>query len=106
MTNRDRPNYGNAYTLDYYWYPTRFTCVTKIARPCWANGGVMNKLLENDFDTIEDHMWDDYCRGFLAGEIIGMPTDENLKMVRKAEKLWKDDCYGYYQDVLDEVCEY
>ena len=67
---------------------------------------VMNKLLENDFDTIEDHMWDDYCRGFLAGEIIGMPTDENLKMVRKAEKLWKDDCYGYYQDVLDEVCEY
>lgn len=66
---------------------------------------VMNELLENDFDTIEDHMWDDYCKGFLAGEIIGYPTEDNLKKVRKVEKLWKDSCYGYYQEVLDEVCE-
>lgn len=66
---------------------------------------IMNDLIENDFDTIEDHMWDDYCKGFLAGEIIGMPTEDNLKKVRRVEKLWQDDCYGYYQEVLNEVLD-
>ena len=67
---------------------------------------VMNDLLTNDFDVVEDHMWDDYCRGFLAGEIIGFPTEDNLKKVRKAEKIWKDSPdYGYYQEVLNDVLE-
>lgn len=67
---------------------------------------VMKELFENDFDTTEDHLWDDYCKGFLAGEILGMPTIDNIKMVMVAEELWKDnDTYGYYQEVLNEVLE-
>ena len=53
--------------------------------------------------SVDDHMWDDYCRGFLAGEIIGYPNEENMKLVKKAEKLWKDTSCGYYQDVLNKV---
>ena len=50
------------------------------------------------------HMWDDLCKGFLAGEILGNPTEENLNKVKKANRLWKDvDKYGYYQEVLNEV---
>ena len=60
--------------------------------------------IENEIVPTEDHMWDDYCKGFLAGEILGMPTKENLKKVQKAEYLWRDvDTYGYYQEVLEEV---
>ena len=65
---------------------------------------IMEHVLTNGFDVIKDHMWDDYCRGFLAGEILGMPTDENLKKVTKAEKLWEyPSYYGYYHEVLGEV---
>lgn len=64
--------------------------------------------LINEINNIETelpcHMWDYLCKGFLAGEILGMPTEENLKKVKKAEKLWEDvDTYGYYQEVLNEV---
>ena len=52
----------------------------------------------------ENHMWDCYCKGFLAGEILGEPTEENIMKVSKAEKLWNDtDEYGYYQEVLNAV---
>lgn len=59
----------------------------------------------NNIETeLPCHMWDELCKGFLAGEILGEPTDENLKKVKKAEKLWEDtDTYGYYQEVLNEV---
>jgi hypothetical protein len=56
----------------------------------------------------EDHGWDDYCRGFLAGQIFGMPTTENIKLAEKAEELWNADDgtrYGYYQEVLEEIRE-
>lgn len=60
--------------------------------------------IEKEIIPAEEHAWDDYCKGFLAGEILGMPTKENLKKVQKAEKLWRDvDTYGYYQEVLEEV---
>lgn len=65
-----------------------------------------NKFIDeiNEIETaIECHMWDDICKGFLAGEIIGLPTEENLKKVKRAEKLWDDPDYGYYQEVLNEV---
>lgn len=52
---------------------------------------------------IKDHDWDEYCKGFLAGEILGMPTEENMELVNKAEKLWEDTSYEYYQEVLEEV---
>ena len=69
------------------------------------------KLTEETIDGInnesiktEDHARDDYCKGFLAGEILGLPTEDNLNKVRMAEELWKDsDKYGYYQEVLEEV---
>ena len=52
----------------------------------------------------ENHMWDEYCKGFLAGEIIGLPTEGNMVLVNRAEKLWEDtDKYGYYQEVLEDV---
>jgi len=53
--------------------------------------------------SVSDHMWDDYCKGFLAGEILGYPTPETMEKVKEAEKLWKNDSYGYYQEVLNEV---
>lgn len=65
--------------------------------------------LINEINNIETelpcHMWDEYCKGFLAGEIIGLPTMENMKLVRKAEKLWEDEIYGYYQEVLNEALD-
>lgn len=65
---------------------------------------VMDNLLLNGFSIIEDHMWDDYHRGFLAGQIIGFPTEENLNKVKMAEVLWKnEEIYGYYHEVLNEV---
>lgn len=60
--------------------------------------------IEKEIIPTEEHAWDNYCKGFLAGEILGMPTKENLLKVRKAEMLWRDvDTYGYYHEVLEEV---
>lgn len=54
--------------------------------------------------SFPSHMWDEICKGFLAGQILGMPTELNLRKVEEAEKLWEDtDAYGYYQEVLNEV---
>lgn len=67
---------------------------------------VMGKVIDDGFRKVEDHMWDNYCRGFLAGEILGMPTEKNLELAEKAEERWiadKADKYGYYQEVLEEV---
>ena len=63
----------------------------------------INKINSEDIPT-EEHAWDDYCKGFLAGEILGMPTETNLEKVKMAEKLWLNPEYGYYQEVLNEVC--
>lgn len=52
----------------------------------------------------ENHMWDEYCKGFLAGQILGYPTEGNMILVDRAERLWEDtDEYGYYQEVLEDV---
>ena len=52
----------------------------------------------------KNHMWDEYCKGFLAGQILGLPTEENMKLLDKAEKLWEDtEKYGYYQEALDDA---
>ena len=61
--------------------------------------------INNEIIPIEEHAWDNYCKGFLAGEVLGMPTRSNLNKVKKAEKLWEEDSiyYGYYQEVLNEV---
>lgn len=67
-----------------------------------AIDAVLIQMLNGDIIG-EEHMWDDICKGFLAGEILGKPTDDNLKKVREAEELWKDTDYGYYQEVLNEV---
>lgn len=67
---------------------------------------VMHEMIykiEKEIIPTEEHAWDDYCKGFLAGEVFGMPTKENLKKVQKAEILWRDVDYGYYQEVLEEV---
>lgn len=56
--------------------------------------------------NIVDHSWDDYCRGFLAGQIIGEPTEENIKKAKETDNLWFNDDegkYGYYHEVLEEV---
>lgn len=61
------------------------------------------EAINDEIIEIIDHGWDEYCKGFLAGEILGMPTKENMKLVTEAEKLWEDTKYGYYQEVLEEV---
>lgn len=64
---------------------------------------IVETMLENSTDR-EDHMWDDYCKGFLAGQILGLPTEENISKVNQAEELWDNNHdYGYYQEVLNEV---
>lgn len=57
-------------------------------------------------DQAWDNAWNDYCRGFLAGQIIGKPTKANIKKAKEAEDLWLNDYkgkYGYYHEVLEEV---
>lgn len=55
---------------------------------------------------VKDHGYDDYCRGFLAGEILGYPYPETLELVAEAEKRWKSiSRNGCYQDVLNGVRE-
>lgn len=61
------------------------------------------EIINNNGSGIKSHGWDEYCKGFLAGEILGMPTKENMKLVTEAEKLWEDPKYRYYQEVLEEV---
>lgn len=52
----------------------------------------------------KNHMWDEYCKGFLAGQILGRPIEENMILVDRAERLWKDvDKYGYYQEALEDA---
>ena len=67
---------------------------------------VMQNVFSFGFNKIEDHAWDYYTRGFLAGQILGVPTEENFKKANKADALWNCDgeCkYGYYQEALNEV---
>lgn len=68
----------------------------------------INEINNNKMLCIDNmctyNIWNNYCKGFLAGEIIGLPTEENLIKVEKAEKLWEnEEKYGYYQEVLEEV---
>lgn len=70
---------------------------------------VFDMVEENGFYQITDHGWDDYTKGFLAGEIFGIPTEAAIQKAVLAEIKWKNDSrkanpkFGYYQEVLDEV---
>ena len=63
----------------------------------------------HDKDKNWDHLWDDYCKGFLAGEIIGYPLPTNMLLVDWAEYYWDEHdrdgnyTYGYYQEVLEDA---
>lgn len=63
-------------------------------------------LILGGYVRIKEHMWDDYCRGFLVGQVFGELNDKNLQRVMKVEKLWNNDDgskYGYYQEALNEA---
>lgn len=48
--------------------------------------------------------YDDFARGFLAGEIFGKPNDKNIGFIKDAEKRWAEDMSaGYYQEVLNDA---
>jgi len=67
---------------------------------------VFDIIKTQGFRKVEDHIWDDYCRGFIAGQRLGLPLAETLKLAEEAERLWDEDDgseYGYYQEVIDEV---
>lgn len=55
--------------------------------------------------------YDEFARGFLAGQIFGKPAYKTAYVVEKAERIWTEDSkkqnpeYGYYQEVLNEVKE-
>ena len=70
-----------------------------------ASKSVYKDVRDNGFAKIVDHGWDDFVRGFLAGEILGRPTPTNIEKAKEAERLWRDDDgeYGYYHEVLEEV---
>ena len=62
------------------------------------------KKIESKKGKLRSHMWDEYCKGFLAGQILGLPTEKNMILVDRAEELWKDvDKYGYYQEALEDA---
>ena len=64
-----------------------------------AVNGVLDKKVE-----VRDCGWDDMCRGFLAGQILGPPTKENVSKAELAERLWYDaEKYGYYHQCLEDV---
>ena len=50
---------------------------------------VIKSIFENGFSQIEDHAWDDICRGFLAGEILGDPTPQNMERLKKLKNFGK-----------------
>ena len=69
---------------------------------------VMYNVRENKYKLgkVEDHMYDDYAKGFIAGQKFGLPTKENMELVKKANALWENDNgeqYGYYQEVCDQI---
>lgn len=70
---------------------------------------VIDMIKEVGFYQKTDHGWDDYTRGFLAGEVFGIPTESAVQKAILAEIKWKNDSrkanpkFGYYQEVLDEV---
>lgn len=57
------------------------------------------------FNKVEDHGYDDYARGFLAGEVLGIPTEDAKKKAERAEEIWfhSSKRYGYYQEVLNDL---
>ena len=74
--------------------------------PCAVALGLVMMYATKGVYNVDDHMWDDYCKGFLAGQILGEPNPENLQKAFRAEEMWKYDVgekYGYYQEVLNEV---
>lgn len=71
-----------------------------------ATNSVVKFITEHEFREVEEHAWDEFARGFIAGQILGLPTEENLKLLEKAEDLWDADYsgkYGYFQEVCEEV---
>ena len=54
----------------------------------------------------KDEGYDEYSRGFIAGEMIGEPNEDNLDIASTCEEIWENDKngkYGYYQEVIDRV---
>lgn len=48
--------------------------------------------------------YDEWARGFIAGEIFGEYTNESLEKAKKAEEIWlNDETKGYYQEVCNEI---
>ena len=102
--------------MDEEWYASEH-CATFAKAVCDVveiiNSGIettaqyiYDRLVKGGFRRVDDHMWDDYCKGFLAGQIIGIPTEENIRKAEIAEQMWEEDKegkYGYYQEVLNEL---
>lgn len=69
----------------------------------------INELIERYKQIIDEKICDRGCesiytKGFITGEIFGLPTEENLLKVEKAEKIWiTNGTYGYYQDVCEDI---
>lgn len=66
---------------------------------------VFDMIREVDFRKVTDHQWDEYTRGFLAGQVLGIPTEDAKKKAERAEEIWFDSSnhYGYYQEVLNDL---
>lgn len=57
----------------------------------------------NKLDDIEVYKWNSANKGFIAGHILGEPTEDNINKVRKANDLWETRKYRSYVDALLEV---
>ncbi len=104
---------NDEYFEDEEWFGTEH-CAT-FAKAVYTFANTVNIGMETAcrkvFDTIKtcgfneviDHGYDDYARGFLAGQVLGIPTEDARKKAEKAEEMWFRLSYGYYQEVLNDL---
>lgn len=70
-----------------------------------ATDSVLAHVSKHNFRKVDEHAWDEYVRGFLAGQILGIPTEENRKIFEKAEELWDSGYGGYFAEALYKAKE-
>lgn len=57
-------------------------------------------------NNIEIGDYDEYAKGFIAGEMLGMPNEKNKKLYEKIEKEWAENMdIGYYPEAIKKVLE-
>lgn len=69
----------------------------------------INDLILNAINAINDineGEYDEYAKGFIAGEMLGIPTEKIEEIYKEIEKEWKENMdIGYYPEAIQNVLE-